>query len=234
MPLARARNPATLVVTAMNGEPLPPAHGAPARLLVPGLYGIKHVKWLESIEVVDTTYRGYWQRRGWSDCAVIKTISRIDFPRRGAVPAARATRIAGMAYAGDRGISRVEVSEDDGADLAPGPAFAPPGPPLLGLLGGPLEPRAGGPVAPHRARRGRHGQVQTTEAAPALPDGASGLHSVTVGSAEASRDLVRIGTPAQLRDRVPALSAATLVAQRSIGLSCGPDAGRPWASPSSC
>jgi DMSO/TMAO reductase YedYZ molybdopterin-dependent catalytic subunit len=180
IPLALARNPATLVVTEMNGEPLPPSHGAPARLLVPGLYGIKHVKWLESLEVVDTTYRGYWQRRGWSDSAVIKTISRIDFPSRGTVPAAQATRIAGMAYAGDRGISRVEVSEDDGATWRPAQLSPPRGPLSWVFWEAPWSPARGAQVRLTVRAVDGNGQVQTTEAAPALPDGASGLHSVTV------------------------------------------------------
>jgi DMSO/TMAO reductase YedYZ molybdopterin-dependent catalytic subunit len=180
IPLSLALDPATLVVTGMNGEPLPPAHGAPARLLVPGLYGIKHVKWLESLEVVDTTYRGYWQRRGWSDSAVIKTISRIDFPSRGTVPAAQATRIAGMAYAGDRGISRVDVSADDGVTWRPARLSPPKGPLSWVFWEAPWSPARGTQVRLTVRAVDGTGQVQTAESAPALPDGASGLHSVTV------------------------------------------------------
>ena len=180
LPMARAMDPSTLVATAMNGEDLPPAHGAPARLLVPGAYGIKNVKWLEAIEVVDTSYRGYWQRRGWSDSAVIKTMSRIDFPRRGAVAARDARRIAGIAYAGDRGISRVEVSEDDGQTWRPA-TFAPPRGPLSWVFWETAwSPAPGGQFRlTVRAADGR-GDLQTTEETPSLPDGASGLHSVTV------------------------------------------------------
>jgi hypothetical protein len=164
----------------MNGEDLTPAHGAPARLLVPGAYGIKHVKWLEAIEVVDTSFRGYWQRRGWSDAAVIKTMSRIDSPRRGAVAARDARRIAGIAYAGDRGISRVEVSEDDGQTWRPA-TFAPPRGPLSWVFWeAAWSPAPGGQYRlTVRAADGRN-ELQTTEETPSLPDGASGLHSVTV------------------------------------------------------
>lgn len=73
----------------MNGEKLPKEHGFPLRLLVPGLYGIKNVKWIVEIEAYAGDYRGYWQRKGWTDDATIKTFSRIDSPdttRRYAAP----------------------------------------------------------------------------------------------------------------------------------------------------
>jgi hypothetical protein len=101
----------------MNGMQLPRGHGFPARILVPGYYGMKQPKWLGSIEVVDRPYRGYWEQRGWIKEAVVRTMSRIDTPRRGAEVAGAVT-VAGIAFAGDRGISRVEVSVDDGATFA--------------------------------------------------------------------------------------------------------------------
>ena len=103
-----------MVALAMNGEPLPVAHGFPARLVVPGLYGyVSATKWLRSIEV--TTFaalRGYWIPRGWARLGPIKTQSRIDTPH-GAVPAGP-TSIAGIAWAPHRGIRSVQVQVDDG------------------------------------------------------------------------------------------------------------------------
>ena len=101
-----------LVAVAMNGEALPLEHGFPVRLVVAGLYGyVSATKWLSEIEL--TTWDGfdaYWVPRGWSKEAPIKVQSRIDTPRNsfGAGPRA----IAGVAWAPNRGVARVEVSVD--------------------------------------------------------------------------------------------------------------------------
>ena len=95
----------------MNGEPLSVSHGFPVRLIVPGIYGKKNVKWITEIDAVSYDYKGFWQTRGWDDRAVYKTMSRIDTPD-GAVSGS--ATIAGIAFAGDRGISKVEVSLDGG------------------------------------------------------------------------------------------------------------------------
>src|SRR5829696_662844 len=118
IPLAQAMHPTTLLVTGMNGEPLPPDHGFPARLIVPPIYGMKNVKWVERIEAVDNDYQGYWQTRGWSDPAPYQIWGRIDTPGLGEqIPAGPAVA-AGVAAAGDRGIFRVEISLDEGATWA--------------------------------------------------------------------------------------------------------------------
>ncbi|MFL5796659.1 MAG: molybdopterin-dependent oxidoreductase [Actinomycetota bacterium] len=112
IPLEDAMRPTTLIAFGMNGTMLPRAHGFPARILVPGYYGMKQPKWLGSVEVVDRPFRGYWEQRGWIKEAVVKTMSRIDSPRPGTVGGP--VTVAGIAFAGDRGISRVEVSVDGG------------------------------------------------------------------------------------------------------------------------
>jgi DMSO/TMAO reductase YedYZ molybdopterin-dependent catalytic subunit len=118
IPLAQAMHPTTLLVTGMNGEPLPPDHGFPARLIVPPIYGMKNVKWVERIEAVDNDYQGYWQTRGWSDPAPYQIWGRIDTPAQGEqIPAGPAVA-AGVAAAGNRGIFRVEISLDEGATWA--------------------------------------------------------------------------------------------------------------------
>lgn len=102
-----------ILALAQNGEPLTQEHGFPCRVRVPAVYGMKNAKWLEEIEVVGQDYRGYWEQRGWSDIAIVRTQSRIDVvgpdPRSG-----RSSWIAGVAWAGDREVSTVEVSVDDG------------------------------------------------------------------------------------------------------------------------
>jgi hypothetical protein len=77
---------------------------------------MKNVKWLKSIECVTFDFLGYWMERGWSDVAIINTNTRIDTPSRAAKwDGATKVPIAGIAFAGARGIASVEVSTDGGA-----------------------------------------------------------------------------------------------------------------------
>ncbi len=101
-----------MIAVQMNDEPLPPAHGYPARLIVPGLYGyVSATKWLSELELTTLDgFDGYWIPLGWSKEAPILTQSRIDTPR-GSVAAGRVP-IAGIAWAPDRGIAKVEVGID--------------------------------------------------------------------------------------------------------------------------
>ncbi len=105
-----------LLAIGMNGEPLPPRHGFPARLIVPGLYGyVSATKWIEEIELTTwNDFDGYWITRGWSKEAPIKTQSRIDHPRQGEKVAEDPLVLAGVAWAPTRGIEKVEVQLDGG------------------------------------------------------------------------------------------------------------------------
>src|SRR3989442_1345886 len=86
IPVADAMHPTTLLAYEMNGEPLPTKHGFPVRLLVPGSFGMKNPKWITKIEVVNYDFRGYWEASGWSDEAVVKTMSEFTVaPRSGTV-----------------------------------------------------------------------------------------------------------------------------------------------------
>jgi DMSO/TMAO reductase YedYZ molybdopterin-dependent catalytic subunit len=104
-----------LLAVAMNGQPLPIAHGFPARMVVPGLYGyVSATKWVTDINV--TTFAGnyaYWAQRGWSQQAPIKTECRIDVPGASQIPPGR-TAVAGVAWAQHKGIEAVEVRVDQG------------------------------------------------------------------------------------------------------------------------
>ncbi|CAN5257964.1 sulfite oxidase [soil metagenome] len=106
-----------MIAVAMNGEPLPIPHGFPARLIVPGLYGyVSATKWLSDLELTTwEAFDGYWIPRGWSKEGPIKTQSRIDVPRQNADVAAGEVAVAGVAWAQQRGLERVEVSIDEGA-----------------------------------------------------------------------------------------------------------------------
>jgi DMSO/TMAO reductase YedYZ molybdopterin-dependent catalytic subunit len=105
-----------LLAVGMNGEPLPVAHGYPARLVVPGLYGyVSATKWVTELEVTRfDRATAYWTRRGWSANGPIKTEARIDTPRSRARVTAGPTPIAGIAWAQHRGIKTVEVQIDNG------------------------------------------------------------------------------------------------------------------------
>jgi DMSO/TMAO reductase YedYZ molybdopterin-dependent catalytic subunit len=98
----------------MNGEPLSKVHGYPLRAIVPGIYGMKNVKWLSKITLVRYDYKGYWQKRGWSDAAVIPIKSQILMPMDGNRIKLGDYVIGGVAFAGRYGIGGVQVSLDGG------------------------------------------------------------------------------------------------------------------------
>lgn len=110
-PLATLDGRDAMIAIGMNGEALPSAHGFPARIIVPGLYGyVSATKWLVRIELTRFDKKhGFWISRGWSERAPIKTQSRIDTPAPGTQIAAGTVAIAGVAWAPTRGISKVEV-----------------------------------------------------------------------------------------------------------------------------
>lgn len=107
-----------LVAVAMNGEPLPTQHGFPVRLVVAGLYGyVSATKWLKEIELTTwDDFDGYWITRGWSKLGPIKTQSRIDVPGSNARLESGQQSIAGVAWAPDRGVDKVEVLITDIVD----------------------------------------------------------------------------------------------------------------------
>jgi DMSO/TMAO reductase YedYZ molybdopterin-dependent catalytic subunit len=183
LPVAKALDPATVVAYGMNDRSLPRAHGFPARIIAPGIYGMKNVKWLERIEVVDYDYRGYWQRSdGWDNVAEIKTASRIDVPEELTALQGAGALVAGLAWAGDRGIGRVEVSLDGGASWVPATLRRELARAAWRQWRLPVPPGTQGRrTIKVRATDGR-GQLQTARQAPPHPSGASGYHQVDVVS----------------------------------------------------
>jgi DMSO/TMAO reductase YedYZ molybdopterin-dependent catalytic subunit len=174
IPLAKALEATTLVVFGMNGVALPKKHGFPARIIVPGIYGMKNVKWLMEIEAVDRDYKGYWMVRGWSDVAKVKTESRIDTPNG---TARLPVKVAGVAWAGDRQISRVEVSDDGGATWRPTLLKRALSPLTWRLWVSDIEPGKGRRKLIVRAIDGT-GTTQTPLRTAPHPDGASGYHAI--------------------------------------------------------
>jgi hypothetical protein len=96
----------------MNGGPLPRGHGHPVRLLVPGHWGEINVKWLTELEILDEEMDGYWEQRGWHGTGPVEPVAKIHAVEHDR-EAGRVT-VGGHAYAGTRGVSRVEVSTDGG------------------------------------------------------------------------------------------------------------------------
>ncbi|MDQ3810504.1 MAG: molybdopterin-dependent oxidoreductase, partial [Chloroflexota bacterium] len=115
LPLDALMDPEALLVYEMNGEVLPREHGYPARLLVPDRYGMKSAKWVVGLRPMRREFNDWYGQRNWSKDGLVKTMTRIDTPAPGARPADGPQVVAGVAYAGRRGIGRVEVSADGGA-----------------------------------------------------------------------------------------------------------------------
>ena len=168
-----------LVVIAMNGEALPDDHGFPARMIVPPIYGMKNPKWLQKIELVDEDYMGYWQERGWSETAEYQIWGRIDFPGSGEIDPG--PQIAsGVASAGNRDVSRVEVSLDDGASWADAQLEPSLNPPFTWVRWAfPFEAVSGRLKMKMRVTDGT-GELMREEKNPPLPDGATGWPGRTV------------------------------------------------------
>ena len=178
--LDRAMTEDVMIALKMNGVPLPLGHGFPARIIVPGVYGMKSVQWLTEIEVVEQDYKGYYAQKGWTDEAMIKTTSRIDLPEHGSTIQGVRHKVEGLAFAGTRGVRLVEITTDGGEHWIPATLDAPlshaswvfwhydwtvlkPGRHTLAV----------------RATDGT-GALQTSIEQDPAPDGATGLHEITL------------------------------------------------------
>jgi DMSO/TMAO reductase YedYZ molybdopterin-dependent catalytic subunit len=143
LPLAEAMRPEVMIAYEMNGQPLLPQHGAPARLVVPGWYGMAHVKWLGAIEALAEGFRGYQNDVAYrvraDDFDVGEPLTRIrvrslieppgvpSFPERERSLDAGPATIRGRAWSGSAPVEHVDVSTDGGttwaaATVEPAPA----------------------------------------------------------------------------------------------------------------
>ncbi len=176
--MAPEREP--MIAVGMNRQPLPANHGFPARLIVPGLYGyVSATKWLAEIQLTTReAVDGYWVPLGWAKDGPILTQSRIDVPADGTSVQSGVVNVAGVAWAPDRGVTRVEVRVDNGPWQAA---------------------RISRPIStatwvqwtlPWTATPGAHnvevratdgtGDVQTDQVSDPAPDGARGHHRILV------------------------------------------------------
>jgi len=180
IPFNRAMEDDVMLAYLMNGEKLPKAHGFPLRLIVPGLYGIKNVKWITEIEVYAGDYQGYWQRKGWTDDGAIKIFSRIDSPGHHQRVQGTTQRLRGIAFGGPKSIRAVQLSFDQektwvNADIEP------PLSPYSWVVWNydwPL-PHAGKFMVAVQAID-VDGQRQISEIARPQPSGATGLHTIVL------------------------------------------------------
>jgi DMSO/TMAO reductase YedYZ molybdopterin-dependent catalytic subunit len=193
IPIERSQMEGTILAYDMNKSPLTSKHGFPVRAIVPGLYGMMNPKWITEIELVDKVYEGYWQRLGWANNAEDKTGSSILIP--GQAPARQRFRkldetaapsegskvpIGGIAFAGDRGIAKIEVSTDGGTTWKTAQVKDPLSKYTWVLW-------TAGYVPPNKENYSivvratdKTGKVQTTEMSPPFPNGSTGYHTITV------------------------------------------------------
>jgi len=189
----KAMEETTLVAYEMNGEPLPRRHGFPLRLIVPGLYGEKNPKWLTRIELLDEAdgrlHRrhgcGFYKEQGWGRQGdSVPTHSRFDAPQvRGdhfeaPFQVGKMVELRGMAFGGDRGISKVEISSDDG-ETWDDAEITKPGTKLSWSLWSYhwIPDEEGETTLVVRATDNK-GKLQISEYRDQVPDGATGLHHV--------------------------------------------------------
>jgi DMSO/TMAO reductase YedYZ molybdopterin-dependent catalytic subunit len=174
--------PDAMLAVAMNGEPLPIAHGFPVRMIVPGLYGyVSGTKWIVDMELTTfDAFDPYWVKRGWKANGPIKVASRIDTPRGLSEAKAGGTvKVAGVAWAQTRGIDKVEVRVDGGpwqqATLAPQANVD-----SWRQWVWDWTPTASGLATLEARATDGNGVVQPDTRRPPFPDGATGWHNVVV------------------------------------------------------
>ncbi len=164
----------------MNGKELPSQHGHPVRILAPGHWGETNVKWLTEIEVLDREMDGYWEQRGWEGTGPVNTVAKLWEEGITRLEDGR-VELAGHAYAGTRGVDRVEVSTDGGDTWAEAALSAPlPDEDVWRQYRYRFEPEGSHEVVV-RAVDGT-GTVQAGERSDSFPSGAAGWVRRTVGA----------------------------------------------------
>lgn len=165
----------TLLVYGMNGETLPRKHGYPLRIYIPNRYGMKQPKWITKMTAVEDEPEGYWVARGWSKEARPQIISVVDSVATDQLTEDNRIPVGGIAWAGDRGITKVEIQVDYG-DWLEATLLDPPLGPLTWVLWRyDLPPEEGRHLIRVRATDG-DGKLQVEEESGVRPDGATGYH----------------------------------------------------------
>jgi DMSO/TMAO reductase YedYZ molybdopterin-dependent catalytic subunit len=180
LPLNEVLEADALLAWRMNGDPLPNRHGFPLRVLIPGRYGEENPKWVTRIELTEQFVSGLYSSQGWYN-GPLHTTSRIDRPK-GQTPlvARRQVEVGGIAFAGNRGIRKVELSVDGGQSWQEARLQPPLSKDSWVQWSLPWTPmQAGTYTLVVRATDGT-GEVQTSREQGTVPNGATGYHKVPV------------------------------------------------------
>jgi DMSO/TMAO reductase YedYZ molybdopterin-dependent catalytic subunit len=192
IPLESGLMDGTILAYNMNNIPLPNDHGFPLRAIVPGFYGMMNPKWITEIELVDSTYEGFWQRKGWTNnpnnniYSTIVTVGNQEITNRfpnlvnNNFVINKSNQIAGIAFAGDRGISKIEVSTDGGNTWKTAIVKDPLSKYTWVLWSSTFIPKAGGDYNIVVRATDKNGKVQSVDFADPFPNGASGYDMVSV------------------------------------------------------
>jgi DMSO/TMAO reductase YedYZ molybdopterin-dependent catalytic subunit len=179
-PLARLWNEENFIAYQMNGQDLPPVHGYPVRIFIPGKFGMKQPKWVTRIEVVKRPYSGYWESRGWSDLCERWAQGRFTDLKDGARISGRNFEFAGYAIGNLDGIRAVEISFDNGKSWNPTTLFSNPSPIVWTFWRYVWpNPKPGKYHIRVRAIDGK-GRVEGPGPTSTFPSGATGQEAVTV------------------------------------------------------
>ncbi len=180
LPLNEVLDADALLAWRMNGESLPNRHGFPVRVLIPGRYGEENPKWLTRVELTAQFVPGLYSSQGWYN-GPLHTTSRIDRPKEHRpLVVARQVEVGGIAFAGNRGIRKVELSVDGGQSWLEAKLQPPLSKDTWVQWSLPWTPaRAGAYTLAVRATDGT-GEVQTSHEQGTVPNGATGYHKVPV------------------------------------------------------
>ena len=179
-PIARIWNPENFLAYQMNDSDLPPDHGYPVRIFIPGKFGMKQPKWITRIQFVDKTYLGYWESKGWSDECERRAHARFTDLKDGAKISGKSFELTGYAIGNLDGVKAVEISFDDGKTWEKTNLFSNPSPITWSFwkyLW--VNPQPGAYKIRVRAIDGR-GKVEDWEPRGIFPDGATGQQVLKV------------------------------------------------------